>query len=983
MQLSVQVPMRNTAALNALLTAQDDPHSSLFHHYLTSDQFTSQFGPLPQTTNRVVAYLTSQGLHVTTITANHAFINVSGSASAVERAFAVTLDTYAFDGRTVFAPLNEPSIPASLAGAVQNIVGLDDVAQYHHRALPKRPQTGGRPPYDPNGCNPLGYGPYPLYTAYDITPLADSSAFNGTGQTIDIVSFDGAYEADITPFDQCFGLPAPTFLPSVSAPNGAYPVNTTPATFMDATEDDMDMDVAHEIAPGAALRFYLGSHENISGSGSDYYVTYYITEVLPVFEQIVQDDNGGGTNPPPNVTSSWGIGCEEMINTGEHAVLSVQLEQYDTTLTQGAAEGIAFFQDTGDSGSDDCNNGTTSIDIAAADPHVVAVGGTNYTAGLDNTRGTEVGWNRSGGGQSTYFPEPFYQRNMPAYYDVPTMRGIPDVAADACSDTQAVGYAVYCTAPNLYGMACPGWEVNGGTSAATPLWAGIAADIDSYLSYYGKDTLGTASALLYQVNLHDYPNAFYDITSGSNDAYSAGSGYDFVTGMGSPNAWRIATDLNAEIETNIESDVVWGQTQSNGDSDLMAEYTRSDAPGWSPPADVTKLINQLDNHNSNSFNLRAAGPPTLISYPTPGDGTEMDVFALANDSRGEELHGFSYLPASGAWSDLGVVATYTNPLPTLNPVALVLNAPGQAATLALFGISSASASFEHLIEYYTFLAGRGAGNPPTFQFRDLTQQTGVTCNHHIAPAAVAYDDSPVVFADCGDKLTEFSDNGTGTYQANTNLGGNTIPNASEAFPGHSLAAMVVPGHPARIETYVANDRNGVSALSENLYDGSAWHAFLLPLASGHVPDQVHAQTVVATTLGGSATVSEVIATDPASTSCFTLPASVQYLYQPQVQTPPPGWYHTVLNGTDDLGITNMQAIVEQSGTVLTEAYKGAYVGSGSAGGEGGGGCTINTSIYEDGSALAPASPQSWFASFLGDPDGDNLGVDPAGTAFPY
>jgi hypothetical protein len=114
--LSVQMPLRNTAALKVLLAAQDNSHSSLFHHYLTPDLFTAQYGPLPQTMNQVVAFLAGQGLHIDKITANHAFITARGPAAAVERAFAVTIDTYAFDGRTVYAPVNEPSIPSTLAG---------------------------------------------------------------------------------------------------------------------------------------------------------------------------------------------------------------------------------------------------------------------------------------------------------------------------------------------------------------------------------------------------------------------------------------------------------------------------------------------------------------------------------------------------------------------------------------------------------------------------------------------------------------------------------------------------------------------------------------------------------------------------------------------------------------------------------------------------------------------------------------------------
>ena len=142
-------------------------------------------------------------------------------------------------------------------------------------------------------------------------------------------------------------------------------------------------------------------------------------------------------------------------------------------------------------------------------------------------------------------------------------------------------------------------------------------------------TLGDANGLLYQIVRHQTPNspAFHDITSGCANPFCAGPGYDLVTGLGSPDAWNIAADLNAQIETNIESEVVWGYNAGNNIVNLVAARNKSDSPGWQV-MNVTSVIQTLTNQ---SLNLTAnTGQPAVVSYPTNGDGTEMDVFALTS-----------------------------------------------------------------------------------------------------------------------------------------------------------------------------------------------------------------------------------------------------------------------------------------------------------------------------------------------------------------
>jgi subtilase family serine protease len=222
-----------------------------------------------------------------------------------------------------------------------------------------------------------------------------------------------------------------------------------------------------------------------------------------------------------------------------------------------------------------------SVIWPASDPLVTAVGGTYLCT--DATTGTtvdsvsppgncqaspgtrEVGWIDSGGGYSTLFSRPGFQNTLPsgstfagssvgAPAPNTNMRGIPDIAYNASSRT---GVLVYMTEPatTSSGTGCGGanpcdigWYVVGGTSCGSPQWAGLLALADQMA---GRD-LGYINPALYQIasNSAQYANAFYDVTMGHNQTssipgYSASTGWDAVTGLGSPNAANLIPDLIA------------------------------------------------------------------------------------------------------------------------------------------------------------------------------------------------------------------------------------------------------------------------------------------------------------------------------------------------------------------------------------------------------------------------------------------------------
>ena len=232
-----------------------------------------------------------------------------------------------------------------------------------------------------------------------------------------------------------------------------------------------------------------------------------------------------------------------------------------------AANGVTVLASSGDGGSANSTrtptkNPTTvpfpTVNWPASDPLVTAVGGTYLCtdpvtgSGVDSADPPsacqahpgvrEVGWIDSGGGFSHIFATPGYQGTLPAGSTANTgMRGVPDVGFQASART---GPLVYDTAPGA-----GGWFIVGGTSCSSPEFSGIVAIADQIAGH----GLGQINPTLYKLaaNPATYSADFYDVTTGNNQAdpsipgYPATTGWDPVTGLGTPNALLLAPALAA------------------------------------------------------------------------------------------------------------------------------------------------------------------------------------------------------------------------------------------------------------------------------------------------------------------------------------------------------------------------------------------------------------------------------------------------------
>lgn len=330
-----------------------------------------------------------------------------------------------------------------------------------------------------------GITPAQFRKAYGVSAFKD----NGKGVTIAIVDACGntGAQSDLNKYDSTYGLPATTI--KVVQPQG------TPCSDPGGwgVETDLDLQMAHAIAPAAKLvleEAKSASGTNLFNAAKDAYTKRGATVVSMSF--------GGG---------------EYSGETGSGA---------DGIFSAGNAKGVSFTASSGDSGC--------GAQYPAASPFVTSVGGTSLTIKSDGTYVSESAWNGSGGGLSKFETRPTYQNG----FNSNKQRGIPDIAMVADPNTGV----------SMYDAQVGGFIVVGGTSVAAPLWAGVLA-----LADHGRtSSMKNADNELYSVagNSSKYAKDYHDITNGgSGGNCTAGTGYDLVTGLGSPVSNSLVPDLIA------------------------------------------------------------------------------------------------------------------------------------------------------------------------------------------------------------------------------------------------------------------------------------------------------------------------------------------------------------------------------------------------------------------------------------------------------
>ena len=480
LNLAIGLPLRNRAELDQLVQQIADPTSPNYRHYLSASDFAQRFGPTQEDYDKLIAFVQKSGLTVTAKHANRMILDVAGPVGAINQALQISLTEWNHPKRGhFFAPDRDPSLDTDVE--VLDISGLDNFVVPKPMDLKSTPLTSAQALPFVTGSGPSG-----LFTGRDFrAAYAPGVTMTGAGQTIALVEFDGFYAADVTANFSQAGLPAvPVSTVLLDGFNGS-PGSAN-------IEVILDIAMAGYMAPGASIIVYEGSYPN------------------DVLNRMATD------NSARQLSCSWGYG------------INATTEQI---FVQMIAQGQSFFTASGDSGA--YSNGVMP---PADDPNVTSVGGTALTTtGAAGTWVTESAWSGSGGGVSTTYAIPSYQRsmNMAAQGGSNTMRNMPDVALTGAVQM----YLIYSNGAQT---------AVGGTSAATPLWAGFTALANQQAEANARPAIGFLNPTLYTIgnNASSYAAAMHDITSGSN-GFAAIPGFDLATGWGSPSGQSLINDLAA------------------------------------------------------------------------------------------------------------------------------------------------------------------------------------------------------------------------------------------------------------------------------------------------------------------------------------------------------------------------------------------------------------------------------------------------------
>ena len=493
MSLNIVLPLRDPAGLELFLEDVYNPASPSYRHFLTVSEFTQRFGPSEADYDAVVRFAKTSGLTVTGGSLDGMNVQVRGSVSAIESAFHVSMMTYQHpsENRTFYGPDREPT--TSLSFPLWHVSGLDNYSIPHPMLVKKSDYAAA------NGISPeaavrhatTGSGPSASFLGSDMrAAYYGGTALTGAGQNLGLFEYLGTDLADLTTYYKNVKQTnnVPITLLSVDGTSTSC-VDSRAGGRCDDTEQTLDMTQALGMAPGlASLVMYIGS--------TDTAIIGAMTTHNPL---------------PTTIGCSWGWTPDD----------PTTLDPYFERM---AAQGQTFFAASGDDSTWSKRNEAWPAD----DANVVSVGGTDLTtASAGGAWKSETAWADSGGGISPdKIAIPSWQKISGVINSSnkgsTTYRNGPDVSANA-------NFTFYTCADQTTCLA----NEYGGTSFAAPMWAGFVALANQQTG----SPAGFINPTIYSQNVtSSYGTDFHDITSGKSGSYSAVTGYDLVTGWGSPKA---------------------------------------------------------------------------------------------------------------------------------------------------------------------------------------------------------------------------------------------------------------------------------------------------------------------------------------------------------------------------------------------------------------------------------------------------------------
>lgn len=567
------------AALEQLLADQQNTASPRFHQWLTPEQFAAQFGLSDSDIAKVKDWLTLQGFTIDEVSRGHSYIAFSGPAGAINSAFQTELHQFNVNGEVHFANATPVAIPSALSGVVAGVRSLNDFKPKPH-VNSRRVKPDFTSSVPPNFNKFLA--PDDFATIYNLNALY-AAGIDGTGQKLAVVGQTDIVMNDIATFRSVSNLP-------VNPPQVVtVPGTTDPGVVSgDVNEASLDLEWAGAVARKATI-IYVNSSDVFT---SLYYaINNNVAPVISISYGLCESDevSSGLLSSDETMLQQANVQGQTVVGpSGDNGAGDCDFSSNPNVVVTTAVRGLA-------------------VDYPASSQYVTGVGGTTFSEAPgvtywnmtnDASQGSalfyipEVAWNdtsstaglaATGGGASTQFSKPTWQTGPGVPSD--GVRDVPDVsfAASPGHDgfiTCVQGDCQICitTDANCASATSPGYrlsdpgqsdnltlDVAGGTSAGVPTFAGVVA----LLNQQAGSAQGNVNAKLYALASGASGSyIFHDVTSGTNVVpcqpgtptsgpasiqcpgsgsfgYTAGPGYDQVTGLGSVDVSNLVSNWNA------------------------------------------------------------------------------------------------------------------------------------------------------------------------------------------------------------------------------------------------------------------------------------------------------------------------------------------------------------------------------------------------------------------------------------------------------
>lgn len=638
LQLDLVLPLRDTAGLDSLLKDLYDPSSPSYRQFLTPQQFTERFGPTQDQYDSLVRFAQSYGFQVIGGSRGSMDVQVKGTVGVIEAALHVNMRTYKHptENREFFDTDTEPT--PNLPFSLWHVSGLDNFSIPHPLYVHRDDSAKAR------GVEPdkvvshatTGSGPSASYLGTDMrAAYYGNGPLTGAGQTVGLLEYYGTNLTDLKTYYTNVNQTDLSGKVVLISTDGTSTACNYPAC--DDIEQTLDMTQALGMAPGlASLEVFVGSSD---------------TAII-----------GAMVAPPTGYALPTAIG----VSWGWTPVDPGTLDPYFKRM---ATQGQNFLVASGDSSTWTLRN----YPWPAEDPYIVAVGGTDLvTASAGGAWASETAWADSGGGFSPH------KLAIPSWQQITGVintsnkgstvyRNGPDVSANADYTFYVCGDQKACTA-NVYG----------GTSFAAPMWAGYLALVNEQLALNGAQPIGFLNPTIYAQNesggalTSAYAANLHDIKSGTSGSYSAVTGYDLVTGWGSPNGGLLAALVGAGPTTGFSL---------SGTSVTFAQ-------GASGTSTITSTA--IGGYSSN-VNLTVSGLPSGVSAVfTPAQISPSGTSSLQFTALSTAPTGTFSVTVTGIGTDAASTTATATVSITITATPVVFSVSSSSSTMTVSRGSSAS-----------------------------------------------------------------------------------------------------------------------------------------------------------------------------------------------------------------------------------------------------------------------------------------------------